>query len=268
MNKIIKAGIFALAIVMTFGACSNKQQDSLASVQEFSFPPIIDLSQYVEDWDTDDAIGPSVEMMQIIDLNNNMEYDSYIYDYLDKIEVIVRSRNSLIAYIYADDGGGYGGVNYCFAVLNTIDDSIVDYDSFNSLDVGSEAEINEYMLKWNSLLEKHNISEQVINPTAKADNLSRFPFENYQCIFDYDIIGDDTVDWRLLVYDTDNSSILKVVTQQTSQSTVLRRIRILGYHKSPYENRIAIFVSLIFGFSGNILFDPMAFGYNMNVGFN
>ena len=214
------------------------------------------------------AIGSPVETMQIIDLDNGMVYDPYIYDYLDKIEVIGWSGNGLIAYIYADDAAGYGGINYCFAVLNTIDDRMVEYDYFNSLDVGSEAEIDTYMAKWNSLLEEFNISGQIINPTAKADNLSRFPYEGFQSKFDYDIIGNDTVDWNLLVYNIDNPSMLKVVTQQTTHSPVLNRIRILGYHKSPYENRIAIFVSLIFGFSGNVLFDPMGFGCHMGVGFN
>ena len=247
MNISTKTGIFALALIL----CLFVVQTAFSQMNN-------------------DADGSTVEMMQVIELNDGIEFDANIHDYIDKIEVIGWSRNGLVAYRYADDGGGYGGVNYCFVILNTINDNIIEQDSFNSLDVSTEREKNEYRVKWNSLLEKHRITGRVINPNAKIDNgnVLKFPFGNFQSLFDYNIIDEETVAWKLLVYNTGNPTIQKTVTHQTSNNPVLRRIRILGYHKSPYENRIAVFVSHISSFSGNVHFTPKAFGCNMNVGFN
>ena len=197
---------------------------------------------------------------------------AYSEGFIDKIDLIGWSRNGLLAYRYSDDG--VLGWIYCFTIVNTITDEIVEQDSIASWVVHKEEEIEAYVEKWNLLLEKNNIVGKVVDPCAKIDENTAigFPFGNYGCWFDYTVSEISSFNEKTLMYNwkliIGNEFVQKIVTQQITRDPNLVRIKIIGYYKSPYENRIAIFISSISTHSGNVYFTPIIYGCNMNVGLN
>ena len=194
----------------------------------------------------------------------------YKSGYMDKIELIGWSRNSLIAYRYIDDGGGYGGFNHHFVIVNTINDENIEQDYFNSLDINTQEKIDTYKEKWNTLLRKYNITGEIIDPCAKIidSNVMEFPSGNYRCWFDYSCLISEEIpvyNWELII---GNEYVQKTVTHQITRNLILVRIKIIGYFKSPFENRIVIFLSSASTFSGNVYFTPSLYGCNMNIGLN
>ena len=195
----------------------------------------------------------------------------YKMGYMDKIELIGWSRSSLLAYRYIDDGGGYGGFNYHFVIINTINDEIIERDSFNSQNVKTQREKDTYKVKWNLALKKFNIIGEVMDPCAPINNndVMKFPLSNYECWFDYsysvcDIDGARSdYSWKLII---GNSYVQKTVTSQITCHLFLIGVKIIGYYKSPFENRIAVFLSFSSYFSGNVGFTPTLYGCNMNIG--
>jgi hypothetical protein len=198
-------------------------------------------------------------------------------EYIDKIEVIGWSRNGLLAYRFINEGGREG-FNYHFQIVNTINDKIIEIDHFNTEDIIYHGkEIGTFREKWNILLEKHEILGRVVDPCAIIDgnSIMEFPLENYRCWFDYTINSNNNLstvlrqgyNWKLII---GNNFVQKIVTQQNGRnnSPPQTRIKIIGYCRSPFENRIAVLVSFAENFSGIIFFTPKLYGCNMNIGFN
>lgn len=219
---------------------------------------------------SDDA--GSFEKVQNIPEKLNVETNNLLsrLSYIDKIDIIGWSRNGLLAYRYADDG--VSGTIYRFKIVNTINDEIIERDTIESWEAYNEEEVGRYRIKWNSLLEKHNIVGRAVDPCAEIDgnDIILFPLQNYECWFnysasDYSIVNDETpvYNWKLII---GNEFVQKTITQQITRDRIFVRVRILGYCKSPFENRIAVFVGSVSSHSGNVYFSPKAFGCNMSIG--
>ena len=99
-----------------------------------------------------------------------------------------------------------------------------------------------------------------------------FPIGNYDCWFDYSVSQNPMVDYEYPIYNwkliIGNNFVQKTITQQITRDPMLERIKIIGYYKSPFENRIAIFVSETSSYSGDVFYTPRLFGCNMSIGFN
>ena len=192
----------------------------------------------------------------------------YRMGYMDRIELIGWSRTGLLAYRYINDGGGYGGMISNFVVMNIITDEIIEQDYFFFDNYGKG--FDDYKKKWNLLLERHNIVGRVDNPNAAitGNTFSEFPLGNYDCWFEFTELFDDyqiIYEWNLII---GNESVHKIITHQTTDGFILVRLLIMGYFRSPFEDRIAVFVSSGSSRSGDVYFTPMLFGCNIRVGFN
>jgi hypothetical protein len=210
------------------------------------------------------------------------------------IEMIGWTAKGLFAYrcrCYLDNGQGTGWV-YSLTIINTITDKIIENDSIELYDPEDDSEkmsdalSAEYKTKWNKILEKHNIAGRVDSPVSEKFkmNLLKFPVNNFNCWFDYQIIRKtnfdedwdedityDTVNWKLII---GNNTIQKKVSEDSDEYKIpffgnVSGRRILGYYKSPYENRIVIITINYYWYSysgGYYSVGLDLFGCNMNVG--
>jgi hypothetical protein len=210
------------------------------------------------------------------------------------IEMIGWSGKGLFAYrsrCYLDNGQGTGWV-YSLEIIDTVTDKIIENDSIELYDPEDEQEkpsaalSGEYKTKWNKILEKHNIAGRVNDPVSekfKTDYL-KFPVNNFNCWFDYQVIRKtdfdetwdedityDTVNWKLII---GNKTIQKKVSENSDEYKIpffgnVSGRKILGYYKSPYENRIVVITINYYWYSysgGYYSVGLHLFGCNMNVG--
>ena len=225
------------------------------------------------------------------------------------IEMIGWSNNGLFAYRtrHLHDSGMWSGWIYSLIIIDTVTDEIIEKNSF-ILDtaISSKDDANylgavlltedisgdltkEYIAKWNTILRNYKISGEVGNPIASdfKNNLLEFPINDFYCWFDdpeytfekYNSKSDNEVDeikmdvynWMLII---GNENIQKIISEGKDElyGDIMQNIngrKILGYYKSPYENRIII-VTIYYdwiAFSGGYHTVKLdLFGCNLNVG--
>jgi hypothetical protein len=222
------------------------------------------------------------------------------------IEMIGWSNNGLFAYRtrHMHDSGLWGGWIYSLIIINTVTDEIIERESFivntainqddakhlNSTllpeDISSDL-TKEYIAKWNSILRNYKISGEVGNPIAYnfVNNLLKFPINDYNCWLDdpeytfekYKFKTGDEVEFKKDVYNwlliIGNENIQKIISEGKDELYAdmpnINGRKILGYYKSPYENRIVV-VTIYYdwiAFSGGYHTVKLdLFGCNMNVG--
>jgi len=198
------------------------------------------------------------------------------------IEMIGWSNNGLFAYRTKSmhDSGMWGGWVYSLIVLNTINDEIIERESFIVGDIENDEyyqdiaknldaallpeEISsdltkEYIAKWNTILRNYKISGEIGNPIADdfVNNLLKFPINNYNCWFDdpeytfekYKFkSGDEVVEFKKDVYNwmliIGNENIQKIISEGKDElygdMHNINGRKILGYYKSPSDNRIVV----------------------------
>jgi len=222
------------------------------------------------------------------------------------IEMIGWSNNGLFAYRtkHLHDSGLWGGWIYSLIIINTVTDEIIERERFivnTAIDQDDAKHLNatllpeeissdltkEYIAKWNTILRNHKISGEVGNPIASyfVNNLLKFPINDYNCWFDdpeytfekYKFKTGDDVEFKKDVYNwmliIGNENIKKIISEGKDELYAdmpnINGRKILGYYKSPYENRIV--VATIYydwiAFSGGYHTVKLdLFGCNMNVG--
>ena len=145
----------------------------------------------------------------------------------------------------------------------------------------------EYRNKWNAILEGYNISGRVNNPFSETfrQDLLQFPINSFYGWLEHNISTImqwqeatnrdwkvDIVSWKLII---GNDRVQKIITERKDEEyrfvDNISGRKILGYYKSPYENRIVAVVSHyryspISGGDHRVGLD--VFGCNMNVGLN
>jgi len=207
------------------------------------------------------------------------------------------------------DSGMWGGWIYSLIIINTVTDEIIERESFIAGDTSNyeyyqdvaknlDATLlleeisgdltNEYIAKWNSILTNYKISGEVGNTIAGdfVNNLLKFPINDYNCWFDdpeytfekYKFkSGDEVVEIKKDVYNwmliIGNKNIQKIISEGKDELYAdmlnINGRKILGYYKSPYENRIVV-VTIYYdwiAFSGGYHTVKLdLFGCNMNVG--
>ena len=210
------------------------------------------------------------------------------------IEAVGWSQSGLFAYRYkyfVDDAvGSYW--SYAFAVINTVNDKIVEKDfvEINEEEMSEarkyqQRKSGQYKSKWNNLLKKHKIDESIDDPISDTfKNVPlQFPVDGFYCWLDHSakrVITSneedgfwaiDSVTWMLTVGNDDaQKTIAKDVRRmETMFPDNLYGRKILGCFKSPHANRIAVVLSEYhwIPFSGGYYRVGLdVFGCNMNVG--
>ena len=148
-----------------------------------------------------------------------------------------------------------------------------------------EEPTREYANRWNAILAKHNISGRVDDPFSETfrQDLLQFPIDGFYARLEHNITTvmqwqegtkreteADIVSWKLLI---GNERVQKVIAEgEDEEQRFIDNVsgrKILGYYKSPYQNRIVAVVSRsrfvpISGGNHSVSLD--VFGCNMNVG--
>lgn len=217
--------------------------------------------QYIFSWD-------NYNEDQIRDIKKELDQNIY-----SPFEMIGWSKNGLFAYRYRYYIDAAPAVVYNIAILNSITDEIIENDSITVYGWNSDNESSyiEYKNKWNNMLEKYNIIGRIEDPISSnfKNDLQIFPINNISCWFDYTIIKydewdtNDIIKWKMII---GNNTIQKTITEKSERPYVnIAGRKILGYFKSPYENRIVVVTNYYFTYFGpgsNVNF----YGCNMDVG--
>lgn len=211
----------------------------------------------------------------LIDKDNISSLDTN----LPFVEIIGWSKNGLVAYRYITKGDETGLTKYHFVILNTVNDKYIERDSMNLFepedyyDEKDEREkkktYDEYKTKWNALLEKHSIIGKINDPLEeiKQNNAIKFPLGDFNCWFDYTMKPDETwykiFEWKLIIGNNRIQKVINTATEKLQADTLGRKI--IGYYKSPYENRIVIVVNN-YGLYYRDTYLVNLYGCNMDVG--
>jgi len=250
------------------------------------------------------------EIFGILDDNEAMKLLRMDTNPFIDIEMIGWSNRGLFSYRYRyliDDGMINCWV-YSIVVINAVTDEIVRKDTAAIVDFNKTDETAEYVdtisnlmdyriyfkeelrkvstnyrSRWNAILRQYNIAGMVREPFSesfKADFL-QFPINNYYGWLEHNIITNhreeriidfDIVRWKLII---GNNRVQKIIAERENEAyKIVDNIsgrKILGYYKSPYENRIVAAV-IYYNYSpisgGNFRVGLDVFGCNMNVGLN
>jgi len=225
------------------------------------------------------------------------------------IEMIGWSNNGLFAYRtrHMHDSGLWGGRIYSLIIIDTVTDEIIERESFivnTAINQDDAKHLNATLLpedissdltkeciaRWNTILRNYKISGEVGNPIASdfVNNLLEFPINDYICWFDdpeytfekyrFNSVNEvvefkmDVYNWMLIIGNENNQKIISEGKDELyADMPNINGRKILGYYKSPYENRIVV-VTIYYdwiAFSGGyhtVKLDLI--GCNMNVGLN
>jgi hypothetical protein len=201
------------------------------------------------------------------------------------VEMIGWSKKGLFAYRYRNISG-----ECTFVIINTITNEIIERDyvimgedyvgiyggssvsfcyfnedgTFNTKGLTAKWNtlndfIEDYRIKWNTLLEKNHIIGKIADPFSEnfQNTLLEFPIDNNSCWFDYVTNNDynyfdyvierkkerDIFYWKLII---GNSTVQKIIGKEDVKPSLIEFLigrKIRGYYKSPYENKIAVVVN-------------------------
>jgi hypothetical protein len=188
------------------------------------------------------------------------------------IEIIGWSRDGMIAYRYITTESEASSWEYRFLIVDTVTDNIIENDCFTMIDWYEEIkkELSEaYKAKWNILLRKHDIIGIINDPFKEINknDFNKFPINNFECWFEYSIEKNkddfaNLIHWKLII---GNNNVQKTINHATERGYYdIHGRKILGFYKSPYENRIAVFVSSYDSFV-HPFWGVRLYGCNMNI---
>jgi hypothetical protein len=204
-------------------------------------------------------------------------------DYGRRVYSVGWSRNGNFAYMIQYIPDTVGGHFYDFHVINLVDDVMLFEDNL-SLAVYSSADEDERekaatvvenkFREWNVLVKQYNIDGTIESP-GQGTTIQKFPHKfsnwNYDLYYEsQNIDGDESrnidreCDWRLILSRKNNSTATQKIISTGAIKNSYEMHSILGYYKSPFEDRIAAIIcretwARGIGFS--------VFGAHLNVGF-
>ncbi|MDR1315953.1 MAG: hypothetical protein LBK13_03675, partial [Spirochaetales bacterium] len=158
------------------------------------------------------------------------------------------SPKGLFAYQTGFYDGHFSGVK--LVIFDTVNDKLVE-EAFITTYAPGEDIIEEYdedIAQWNKILEKYQINKRIpaFQETTRASTLQNFPLQhnsrNLLCWFENKTVpgkysDERNVTWELFAGDT---AIRKRVSSGEESSYMFTGAKILGYFKSPFEERIVI----------------------------
>jgi len=265
-------------LVLALVACEEEKSPKVGTGNLAATDTVIASTAIISDFEPSPSGGQPVSAKPQYYIRSHGEYGMETLQ-LDSnpyiaIETIGWSKTGLFAYrskYFVDDGRGQFWV-YSYAIVNAINSEIVEKDSIES-EINAQpeeiqqhkAQAKEYKEKWNAILEKHEIPGKVENLLAEnfKNDLLKFPVDNFYGWLDYSInhakidnkvddegIQIDTVKWKLIV---GNGTIQKTIGKKVEEfEGMLHNVsgrKILGYYKSPHENRIIVALSDYYWFS-------------------
>ncbi len=188
----------------------------------------------------------------VIALYGNKRIIGNIFRTNKGIEPIGWSRDGLFAYRAEWHDFGVPESGNSLIIFNTITDEviinnrIVTSSSTPDYKFPDDEEIAQKRKEWQAMLTLHNIIGEIGNPASEIEEgeYSTHRGTDFNCWFDYETIflGDSTlINWKLIAEVHYKQKIVSSGSE-SSESIYgsLEGKKILGYHKSPYENRIVI----------------------------
>ena len=200
-------------------------------------------------------------------------------------QIIGWTRNGLIA--YKDRVSGEAGDIWSLVICNLINDEIIYSNSHNSL----FDDANEFIVKqrWNEALQTYGFTERIEKPLENIyqTEYSKFPYNDFDCWFNFSLkfysVDDITEinispffaykgqynldNWELIIINARQKKIVASDNGRNDLPVPPAGRKIMGYLKSPYENRLAIIVLSYYLFHETNSVSVSLYGCNMDVGF-
>jgi hypothetical protein len=181
------------------------------------------------------------------------------------------SENGNFAYMTHSISDTVNGYFYDLYVINLVDDLIVFEDYLSLTDNDSDYERAEAVLEnkfheWNLLIKRYNIEGTIESP-GHGTTIEKFPLRlsnwNYDLYYESQNT-DKECNWQLILRKANNNNITQKIISTGKIENSYEMNSILGYYKSPFEDRIATIIcretrARSIGFS--------IFGAHLNVGF-
>jgi hypothetical protein len=196
----------------------------------------------------------------------------YLDRYLPLVEIVGWSTNGAVAYRHITTGSEAGSRDYHFVIFNAVNDETMQDDilrMYHRYDEIQDELSKGYKAKWNMLLKMYDIIGYIDDPfkDISQHNFNTFPVNDFDCWFDYTIEKNkddfaNVIDWKLIM---GNNNVKKIISHATERGYYdIHGRKILGYYKSPYENRLAIFVSSSIRYYPYL--EVLLYGCNMDTG--
>ena len=172
-------------------------------------------------------------------------------------------------------GGGYALRIFDTVTCESIENDLLllyyNWDESTDERTAQAEEIARIKTRWPRLLDRYGITGVIEDPAReiREGGYQSFEGSDYRCYFDYEIYGNkqwsEEIEWRLIV---EFEGKRKTVFSTRIASDIVCGEKIIGYYKSPYENRIAVLVvNIVSGFEGAVDTSISFFGCDMDAGF-
>ena len=213
------------------------------------------------------------------------------YDELDysgnEVELIGWTNSGLAAYLQRYQDGQSGAITISLVIFDAVSDITTDelgitiwreLDEEDNLVYPTE-ETTETLSNWNGMLEKNGIGERINDFSLHLDSKSFFVFPYirgetaYDCRFDivvpenFDAGEPNKITWNLI-----GSNELKTKTLASGEESFngghgYLNSTVLGYYKSPYENRLLVVAAHNYRFLGDYSHSISLYGFSLDTGF-
>ena len=192
------------------------------------------------------------------------------------VDAIGWSSNGLFAYRNSFYSPAYPASGYELVIFDSVTDTIIDRSllsfgpSFEDDELTTEERIDAAKNTWNELLRTHGIAGEIGNHVEKISGAVYETFEGkaYEAWFNYNIDLNENIRWELVV-GIENRQ--KIISSGYGFTENLSGKKIVGYFRSPYEDRIVI-MTITIGRGGTGEVRPAAdvdfYGCDMRIGFN
>jgi hypothetical protein len=213
-----------------------------------------------------------IDTSEGIDAKNDLDrYQLYL-------NLVGWSPKGLFAYQTGFYDGHFSGQK--LVIYDTVEDKLIEESFITTYAPGEDIIVayDEKLLVWNKILEKYQVNNRIptFQESTRTSDLQNFPLRhnlrNLLCWFEYRIVPDEyyaydfDVTWDLFVGD---NNICKKVSSREESAGLFSGAKILGYFKSPFEERIVIIT--VFrdgGFENEYWMGLRLYGCHLNVGFN
>jgi hypothetical protein len=181
------------------------------------------------------------------------------------------SENGHFAYMTQSISDTVNGYFYDLYVINLVDDLIVFTDYLSLSEMNSDYERAETIIEnkfheWNVLVRQYNIEGTIESP-GRGTTVERFPlgFSNWNYDLYYESQNtNEGCNWQLILRKINKNNVTQKIISTGKIENSYEMNSILGYYKSPFEDRIAAIICRE-TWARSISFS--IFGAHLNVGF-
>jgi len=207
------------------------------------------------------------------------------------IELVGWSDTGLLAYFQRDVDQHTWLITINLVIFDTVRNSIIsehkisfhnefDEETDSFIPILPSEEIEILLRNWNNMLERNGINERIhtFNQWLNFTQFAVFPHirgeVSYDSWFDTEIEEDDSsfsfqwiIRWSLIVSNGSQTKIIASGEEYNFDPHGYRGSTVLGYYKSPYENRLVVITAHHFMFLGDHSHRITLYGFYLGEGF-